>query len=176
MDAEVGSLEYSNYPDVKERIALKLALLRRWLEEGIPEGVDCPKSLAKARVWDVPEIGAFGVGSKRDWNAKNSPHRASITAIAAALTMIRKTAAQKDKVRRRSPNERIVELQIKVDALELAREAATDQWQSKSQQLLSVENQLRVSLAHNAHLKKKLESTEQENAKLKRASYQIYSN
>jgi hypothetical protein len=167
-------MHYSNAPDVAERIALKLALLRKWLAEGLPKGAYLPKSLATAREWDDPEISAFKVGSKRDWNSINSPHRTSVLAIGSALKALRKVAASQNRPAKKTTKERLEDLKLRVEVAELAREEVSGQWQATSQKLQRSLLELKVSTARIEHLEEKIRSADETIARLKREFYKVH--
>ncbi|WEA58594.1 hypothetical protein PO860_12820 [Rhizobium sp. BJ04] len=165
--------DYDNYPTVAERVAMKLALLRKWTAEGkVPDGFSCPSSLAKARTWDDPENGIFSIGSKRDWNTVNSPHRSSIVAIAKLIGPLSVRAAKKAS-KRRSDKIRIGDLEDLLQATEAAREDATTQWQELSQKLASKELELTAATAERTFLKSQLDSAKSEIRELKRRVFNI---
>ncbi|TBF31482.1 hypothetical protein [Rhizobium ruizarguesonis] len=164
---------YDNHPTVAERIAMKLALLRKWTAEGgVPEGFSCPSSLAKARTWNDPENGVFSIGSKREWNTKNSPHRSSIVAIARLIGSL-SAQTSRSVSNRRSKDVRIDELQDLLKATDAAREDATTQWQELSQKLMSRELELKAAAAERAFLKSQLEEARSEMRDLRRRAFNI---
>ncbi|MBB3352680.1 DNA-binding transcriptional MerR regulator [Rhizobium sp. BK049] len=46
------------------RIAARLELLEKWNKNGVPPGVDRPRSLNTVRIWNDPAIGILAIGSK----------------------------------------------------------------------------------------------------------------
>jgi len=59
---------------VAERIEQRLVLLRGWLANGIPDGVDLPSSLTTLRKWDVAELGVERIASPNEFTKSHPAH------------------------------------------------------------------------------------------------------
>jgi hypothetical protein len=68
-------------PDLEHPISRRLAILREWEKDGIPEGQSLPTSLNQVRTWNAPELGILPIGSAGDFTKTNSDHGKSIMRI-----------------------------------------------------------------------------------------------
>jgi len=127
--ARLQSTQSKKPPSVQSRIDRRIAILKKWLVNGVPAGEHVPKSLTQARLWDNAELSILKISSPNEFTTGHPLYGASVSTISELLTKLKrrdekpKLAKNNGSIASGNRPEKIV-----VDATKDALEQAVSQW------------------------------------------------
>ena len=76
---------------LRQKIQVRLEILERWQDEGIPEGYKVPISLNKVRTWEDASLGIQRIGSPSSFTTNHSKYGGQVKKIAKILEALNRS-------------------------------------------------------------------------------------
>ena len=80
---------------LRQQIQVRLEILERWRDEGIPEDYKVPISLNKVRTWEDASLGIQRIGSPSSFTTNHSKYGGQVKKIAKILEALNRSKKKK---------------------------------------------------------------------------------
>ena len=80
---------------LRQQIQVRLEILERWRDEGIPERYNVPNSLNKVRTWEDASLGIQRIGSPSSFTTSHSKYGGQVKKIAKILEELNRSKKKK---------------------------------------------------------------------------------
>ena len=143
---------------LRQQIQVRLEILERWRDEGIPEGYKVPNSLNKVRSWEDASLGIQRIGSPSSFTTSHSKYGGQVKKIAKILEELNRSKQKKP--RKSSSTQLLHQEREKLAHYEKALVAAANQYAEITVNLKETQRALRIA-------RQSLESADDEIKQLK---------
>ena len=143
---------------LRQKIQVRLEILERWRDEGIPEGYTVPISLNKVRTWEDASLGIQRIGSPSSFTTSHPKYGGLVKKIAEVLEVSNRP--KKKKSRKSSSTQLLHQEREKLGHYEKALVEAANQYTEITVSLKDTQRALRIA-------RQSLEAADDEIKKLK---------
>ena len=143
---------------LRQKFLVRLEILERWRDEGIPEGYNVPNSLNKVRNWEDASLGIQRIGSSSSFTTSHSKYGGQVKKIAKILEKLNRP--KKEKPRKNSSTQLLHQKREKLGHYEKALVEAANQYAVVTVNLKEAQRDLRIA-------RQSLESADDEIKQLK---------
>ena len=143
---------------LRQKFLVRLEILERWRDEGIPEGYNVPNSLNKVRNWEDASLGIPRIGSPSSFTTSHSKYGGQVKKIAKILEELNRS--KKKKPRKNSSTQLLHQEREKLGHYEKALVEAANQYAVVTVNLKEAQRDLRIA-------RQSLESADDEIKQLK---------
>ena len=128
---------------LRQQIQVRLEILERWRDNGIPEGYKVPDSLNKVRTWEDDSLGIKQIGSPSSFTTSHSKYGGQVKKIANILEELNRS--KKKKPRKNSSAQLLHQEREKLGHYEKALVEAANQYAVVSVNLKEAQRDLRIA-------------------------------
>ena len=128
---------------LKQKIQVRLEILERWQDEGIPEGYEVPISLNKVRTWEDASLEIQPIGSPSSFTTSHSKYGGQVKKIAKILEALNRP--KKKKPRKTSSTQLLHQEREKLGHYENALVEAANQYAEITVDLKDTQRALRIA-------------------------------
>ena len=128
---------------LRQQIQVRLEMLERWRDEGIPEGYKVPVSLNKVRTWEDASLGIQKIGSPSSFTTSHSRYGGQVKKIAKILEALNRP--KKKKHRKTSSTQLLRQEREKLGHYEKALVEAANQYADITVNLKDTQRDLRIA-------------------------------
>ena len=128
---------------LRQQIQIRLELLERWQEGGVPDGYKVPNSLNKVRTWEDDSFGIQRIGSPSSFTTRHSRYGGQVKKISNILQEIHRS--KKKKPRKNSSARLLHQEREKLGHYEKALVEAANQYAEVTVNLSETQRDLRIA-------------------------------
>ena len=128
---------------LRQQIQVRLEILERWRNEGVPEGYKVPNSLNKVRTWEDTSLGIQRIGSPSSFTTSHSKYGGQVKKIAKFLEELNRP--KKNKPRKSSSTQLLLQEREKLEHCEKALIKAANQYAIISVNLKDTQQKLDIT-------------------------------
>ena len=127
---------------LRQQIQVRLEILGRWRDNGIPEGYKVPDSLNKVRIWEDDSLGIQRIGSPSSFTTSHSKYGGQVKKIAKIREELNRS--KKKKPRKNSSTQLLHQEREKLGHYEKALVEAANQYAVITVNLKEAQRDLRI--------------------------------